>query len=828
MLDGITHVAGNSFSAALPHDAWSSHRRASTARVYESGKSLAWGNSLHDAIRDQGRGRYSFWHGVVYFSASDDSDPRHNGRKYIAKGPRPIPDALYRGLTVVTLGSAILLWLCLAAKRRSAAGAAAWDGVSFVLGPRVAAVLSTETGLRRWSSIAVTTLTLALALPLIAASLGFFPSIRLSDGGPKDSRLIASILLHAMLGLVLTFAQAVVGSGLCLVVMRRRSITVGRLLLFGYPLSLAWAAGCAAAAITLPGGSTIATVLLLCSVVPLFWWHPDRRGLALAGRVLVLTLPFAAAFAILLGALWHGPTDTLPASVMGDHVFYSANTSAYALGLWPIAHLGVAGERQSYFATMPSLVGAALRHMGGFDPFLFFATSIPLFGALLTMLGFAFLPHVIQTVGGSESSSRFRAIGCGLLVAGASQFPSWLVSSPPVALSLPLVPSVYALSRSDRFRGRLAALLTAALGTALTKLTVAPTLVVLTLSRLVITVQWRRERWRGVAILMFALLAGLVALALLLRYVPSFAAIANSGPRSWQDWSSTSPWLWRDAGLLLLGFTMLGAWQRTTGVSVMFGIVICWLSPFVFEAAGLCAVVLAACVLATQEAKPRSVRLATAAGGLLCAGSIALEPAGRVPALALVFLVMMACGLAVHRASPFGPGMLQVTLPAYGLVLSASVTLALANGALILNSGHRPEELTPAARDIWRAARERTAPRALVFTDQTGSDSGLLGGWNTYCFLGERQVFVASVLQSGLRFDAAAQRLRLLQNDNVLRGVIGPADLPEAAGYAGWYAVVSNSRAMPGSFRLCYRNESYSLYARRGTRAVDADGGCRE
>lgn len=61
----------------------SSHERPSQAIVLEDGTPLPGpANALHDEIRTLGHGRYSFWHEQVYFSASDNSDPRTNGRVY--------------------------------------------------------------------------------------------------------------------------------------------------------------------------------------------------------------------------------------------------------------------------------------------------------------------------------------------------------------------------------------------------------------------------------------------------------------------------------------------------------------------------------------------------------------------------------------------------------------------------------------------------------------------------------------------------------------------------------------------------------------------------
>jgi hypothetical protein len=55
----------------------------SLCRLLEDGKTLPHPRSLHNEIRESGRGRYSHWTETsVYFSASDSTDPRTNGRKY--------------------------------------------------------------------------------------------------------------------------------------------------------------------------------------------------------------------------------------------------------------------------------------------------------------------------------------------------------------------------------------------------------------------------------------------------------------------------------------------------------------------------------------------------------------------------------------------------------------------------------------------------------------------------------------------------------------------------------------------------------------------------
>jgi hypothetical protein len=54
-------------------------------RLFEDDCPLGPGEALHEDIRRHGGGRYSLWGRSVYFSASDNSDARYNGRKYILR-----------------------------------------------------------------------------------------------------------------------------------------------------------------------------------------------------------------------------------------------------------------------------------------------------------------------------------------------------------------------------------------------------------------------------------------------------------------------------------------------------------------------------------------------------------------------------------------------------------------------------------------------------------------------------------------------------------------------------------------------------------------------
>jgi hypothetical protein len=54
----------------------------SKLRLFENGVELGAAHTLHSTIRSKGGGRYRHWNNGLHFSASDNSDPRSNGRKY--------------------------------------------------------------------------------------------------------------------------------------------------------------------------------------------------------------------------------------------------------------------------------------------------------------------------------------------------------------------------------------------------------------------------------------------------------------------------------------------------------------------------------------------------------------------------------------------------------------------------------------------------------------------------------------------------------------------------------------------------------------------------
>lgn len=78
----------------------------STIGLLENGKSLGPAHSSHEDIRRAGEGRFSHWGEGLYFSASDNTDPRTNGRAYAVRYAKPLPAPLRWALIVA--GSVLL------------------------------------------------------------------------------------------------------------------------------------------------------------------------------------------------------------------------------------------------------------------------------------------------------------------------------------------------------------------------------------------------------------------------------------------------------------------------------------------------------------------------------------------------------------------------------------------------------------------------------------------------------------------------------------------------------------------------------------------------
>jgi len=61
---------------------------ASALELFEDGRLLGPAHAAHDVVRNAGAGAFSHWHDSLYFSTSDNANPRSSGRRYTARAAR--------------------------------------------------------------------------------------------------------------------------------------------------------------------------------------------------------------------------------------------------------------------------------------------------------------------------------------------------------------------------------------------------------------------------------------------------------------------------------------------------------------------------------------------------------------------------------------------------------------------------------------------------------------------------------------------------------------------------------------------------------------------
>jgi 4-amino-4-deoxy-L-arabinose transferase-like glycosyltransferase len=107
-IGAIAAETGRAFVAHTGRPEIASHDAPAPTALLEDGVQLGLRNARHVEIREIGSGHYSFWHDKVYFAASDNSDPRTNGRRYTMSFP-PVSRAFARSLYLLTVAMLVLV-----------------------------------------------------------------------------------------------------------------------------------------------------------------------------------------------------------------------------------------------------------------------------------------------------------------------------------------------------------------------------------------------------------------------------------------------------------------------------------------------------------------------------------------------------------------------------------------------------------------------------------------------------------------------------------------------------------------------------------------------
>lgn len=108
----------------LPTDHGSNTRSA--LRLFEDGVELGPSRAVHLDVRELGGGRFSHWRRDLYFTTSDNSDPRSNQRRYRVESPIEVSSGVDLVSLLLSLIGAIILFSCPPIVDRTASWRARW------------------------------------------------------------------------------------------------------------------------------------------------------------------------------------------------------------------------------------------------------------------------------------------------------------------------------------------------------------------------------------------------------------------------------------------------------------------------------------------------------------------------------------------------------------------------------------------------------------------------------------------------------------------------------------------------------------------------------
>ena len=760
----------------------------SRLQLREDGKLLGPDHAGHADIRQAGGGRYSHWGTGLWFSASDSSDPRTNGRSYAISARASVHPLAFAAVALFDVLVLLVSWRWIAA----------------------------HAGVRR--ALVVVPMLVALLLAALVA-VGTFGRLNEAAGEPKDAALVVATLAHALLGCAVLVAQWAAGAGLARLILGTKQSSVADIALLGFALGLPVAAVLAVLALLLPYGPLWALLALLLCWLPLSNWRPEPGEVTRYAKVAIAIMPFAIGFGCWIGLHWHGPTDTLGGSPSGDLVYYS--TSIVSLSRQPYPYLNLGFEYQPlglYFNLLFPAIGAALSRVVELDPFLFITAA----GAASFVLALGMTLHSYIRGTGIFADRTHAVLGpitLALAIIVANRYPFWTVESIPVIHAVPLTIVVVYWARKDNTRARMLAFAIAVVGTALSKVVGAAVLAPFAAAASVQRYFQMPRRIR-IAAIIGAGVAAAYAAYLLYRVGGANFAAAPFGPVSSQmmriydaSFLSALPFMLRDLSAVLLAVVAFLVADWLAAIAIAFGFLLFLIFPYVLLFDFVCSTIIVGLVACDRPQRLWTYRVPLLGALLLALPAVLLtDPAGLSTGLVWLACIGATIWIALPRQRPLmwpGPG----RAAAVAAVLTGLGLIAAARGELVLTSGWQAGVLTPQVRQIWLTVKQRTPEDALIFTDQTGVEATLLGSWNTYAFVGARQIFVSNLYMNQVTRDNP-QRARevLRENEAILKGDIHPSQLGLRGRYSGYYAVVSNERRLPAQWERMFQNECCALY----------------
>ena len=205
---------------------------------------------------------------------------------------------------------------------------------------------------------------------LAALAFGWLGNLNQSCCSPTSVSVVVGAIRHAFLGLALSLAMWLLGTGLARLIPKVAAEPLASAALLGFMLSLPLTAAFAALCLVLPAvGPWLVATGALASCVTYLTRPLPKHELLRTARLAVELTPSAVLFGTWLGILLHGPSATENGAPFGDLTFYSGQIWSLAAYPTTLTNLGVLGETQGAFNMLWPAIGASLPHSIDLDPF---------------------------------------------------------------------------------------------------------------------------------------------------------------------------------------------------------------------------------------------------------------------------------------------------------------------------------------------------------------------------------------------------------------------------------------------------------------------------
>ena len=761
----------------------------SALQLFENGQPLGPAHAVHADVRNKGAGNFSHWQNGLIFSASDNSDPRSNGRVYSVSSPTQMRLRLQLPmLMVVALADFVLFWIF----------------QTYIM----------AFGKQHWRTIVAGAAVFGF-IALVVATVGLFGPVVLARPGPgKDAALVIATVLHSGLGSFILVGMWVAGAGLMTLSRRQRHARLADILMPAFPLGMVLLAILVAVALLLPFGRLLAIGFWITCLLPLVRWRPPYHDVRSLLRAAIVITPLSLVFGVWIALLWHGPTDTLSGSPTGDLTWYVGNTWSLAQFPYPNLDLGYeATPPRFYFNQLIPALGSTLLCVPGFDPFLFLLAGGACAYVLLTGLAL----HLYASDRAPDGYATRDIVLIVIAILAAARYPYWVVETIPLVFVPALTMSVLWMSE----RGLKApiwygpAMAAALIGSILSKVISGTVIGPLTAAYAVSHIK-RLPRTALLALTVLATMFALYCVYMLNKFLPLMLGAGNIGPEGYRvpHWTFIA----RDAASVILAMLSWAIAPPAVAAALTFGVVCFIVFSWALQVTFVCVAILIGLLTASRPRSSTAVRVVALAALVLSLPATLLEdPAGH--SSGLMWIICLG-GASLAALMPQERGWFtarSACATAFAICSIATVAfIGVARGPIIVDSGlhfYARDTLTPDVKRIWSDVRTKTPVDALVFTDQVDDTINLLGGWNSFSFSGQRQVYISSYYNNGvLRNDPDKLHEVLTLNADVLAGRLSPRDIPVRYPHTHYYAVVSAARAPAAAWREIAGNKGYTLY----------------